>query len=254
MGTQHSYLCCIHLPLRQAARQTVPRRGSKVNHIRYADDFIDTGESKELLEQKVIPATRDFLKVRGLELSQEKTSITRIEDGFDFLGQNVRKYKGKLLITPSRKNVKSFLNEVRKIIKDNGSARAENVIGKLNPKIRGWANYHRHIVAAKTFNYVDMHIFKSIWRWARRRHPNKGKEWIRKKYFSKGSHNWTFSATVQIKGKVRTYELIGAARTPIRRHVKIKGEANPYDPAYESYFKKRSEQKQSARSIGVNSN
>lgn len=219
-------------------KQAVPRR-HKVNYIRYADDFVVTGESKELLEQKVIPAIADFLRIRGLELSQEKTSISRIEDGFDFLGQNVRKYKGKLLITPAKKNVKSFLDNMRKIIKDNISARPENMIGLLNPKIRGWANYHRHIVASKTFQYVDMHIFKCIWSWARKRHPNKGTDWIIRKYLSQGSYKWAFSTTVQKGGKTRTYELMKAASVPIRRHVKIKGEAHPYDPTYESYFKER---------------
>jgi len=219
-------------------KQAVPK-GSKVNYIRYADDFVVTGVSKELLEQKVIPAIVDFLKTRGLELSQEKTSITRIEDGFDFLGQNVRKYKGKLLITPARKNVRSFLDKIRKIIKDSPNAKPEDMIRQLNPKIRGWANYHRHIVATETFRHVDMHIFKGIWSWAKKRHPNKGADWIRRKYFSKGTHKWSFSAIVQAKGKTRTYELVRAARIPIRWYAKIKGKAHPYDPAYESYFRER---------------
>jgi RNA-directed DNA polymerase len=239
-------------------KQAAPS-GSKVNYIRYADDFVVTGKSKELLEHKVMPAIADFLKTRGLELSYEKTSITSIEDGFDFLGQNVRKYKGKLLITPARKNVKTFLDKTRKIIKDNTAAKPEDLISQLNPRIRGWANYHRHIVAAKTFHYIDMHIFKSIWNWAKKRHPNKGKRWIKRRYFSsKGFQNWIFSATVQENGKTRVYELTKAASITIRRHVKIRGEAHPYDPTYESYFRKRKfskyqeriNQKLSTHSIG----
>jgi RNA-directed DNA polymerase len=223
----------------EAIIKQVAPRGSKVNYIRYADDFVVTGASKELLKQKVIPAIADFLRTRGLELSQEKTSITRLEDGFDFLGQNVRKYKGKLLITPARKNVRSFLDKTRKIIKDSTSVNPEVMIGQLNSKIRGWANYHRYIGAAKTFRHVDMHIFKGIWSWAKKRHPNKGADWIRRKYFSKGAHKWSFSTMVQVKGKTRTYELIRATRIPIRWYAKIKGEAHPYDSAYESYFRER---------------
>ncbi|OYV84542.1 MAG: hypothetical protein B7Z63_06760, partial [Ignavibacteriae bacterium 37-53-5] len=80
-----------------------------VHMVRYADDFVITGRSKELLEQDVRPVVEAFLRVRGLELSKEKTRITHIQEGFDFLGQNVRKYGDKLLIKPSRNNVKAFL-------------------------------------------------------------------------------------------------------------------------------------------------
>jgi len=81
--------------------------------VRYADDFIITGNSKELLEKEVKPCVEAFLDERGLQLSQEKTKLTHISEGFDFLGQNVRKYGGKLLIKPSAKNVKAFLDKVR---------------------------------------------------------------------------------------------------------------------------------------------
>jgi RNA-directed DNA polymerase len=219
-------------------KRVVPRK-AKVNYVRYADDFIATGVSKEILEQKVKPAIEDFLRVRGLELSQEKTTITRIEDGFDFLGQNVRKYKKKLLITPAKKNVKPFLAKVRKIVRINSDKKTEELIKHLNPVIRGWANYHRHIVASKTFNYVDSNIFKCIWRWAKRRHPQKGNQWIKRKYFSNGSHKWTLSTAALEKGKTRIYELVKAAHTPIRRYVKIRGKVHPYDSEFEPYLEKR---------------
>ena len=123
-----------------------PRKSSKekVNFIRFADDFLITGRSKEVLEDEVKPLVEQFMRERGLELSPEKTLITHIEDGFDFLGQHLRKYKGKLLITPSRKNIHTFLEGIRKVIKDNKQATTGNLIAQLNPKIRGWANYHRH--------------------------------------------------------------------------------------------------------------
>ena len=126
---------------------------------------------------------KQFMAERGLELSPEKTRITHIEDGFDFLGQNVRKYKGKLLIKPSKKNQHAFLTKVREIIKANKSATAGNLITQLNPLISGWANYHQHVASKRTFSDVDTAIFKALWRWAKRRHPNKNAKWIRRKYF-----------------------------------------------------------------------
>lgn len=205
---------------------------SKVNFVRYADDFIITGKSKELLEDKVKPLVEDFLSKRGLQLSQEKTKITHIEEGFDFLGQNIRKYGGKLLIKPSKKNIKTFLDGIREVVKGNKTATQENLISILNPKIRGWANYHRHVVAKETFSRIDMEIWRLLWQWAVRRHPNKPKRWIKKKYFSQiGFKDWNFS-----NDEAR---LLNISSVAIQRHVKIKGNANPFKDEYNLYFEKR---------------
>ena len=119
-------------------------------------DFIITGRTKELLEGEIKPLVEQFLQKRGLELSPVKTVITHVEKGFDFLGQNVRKYpNGKLLIKPSKKNVKTFLGGIRKIIRAALGMSAADVIHELNPKIRGWANYHRHVVSKRTYVRVD---------------------------------------------------------------------------------------------------
>ncbi|MFZ5451281.1 MAG: group II intron reverse transcriptase/maturase [Thermodesulfobacteriota bacterium] len=216
-------------------------RGRKVNFIRYADDFIVTGSSKELLEQDVKPVISRFLKERGLTLSEEKTKITHIEEGFDFLGQNVRKYNGKLLIKPSKKNVKTFLEKVRKVLKANMTAKQKSLICLLNPIIRGWANYHRHVVAKETFSWIDYQIWLKLWQWCKRRHLNKGKRWIKARYFHKiGPREWVFAAKVKKdNGKIDFMRLYSAASTPIRRHVKIKAEAHPYDMTWEPYFEKR---------------
>ena len=175
--------------------QSQPER---VYFLRYADDFIVTGNSRELLQTKVKPLVAAFLGERGLELSEEKTQITPIEDGFDFLGQTVRKYQGKLLITPSQTNVKTFLEKVRAVIKANKQATAGGLIVQLNPLIRGWANYHRHVSSKATFACVDHAIFEALWRWAKRRHPNKGAHWIRNRYFcQQGSRAWSFFGEVK---------------------------------------------------------
>lgn len=215
-----------------------------VNYIRYADDFVITGRTQELLKEEVKPLVENFLRQRGLELSPTKTVITHVEKGFDFLGQNVRKYpSGKLLITPSKKNIKTFLDGVRKTIKAAQSMSAADLIAELNPKIRGWATYHRHVVSSKTFTRVDHAIFWSLWRWARRRHPGKPSHWLKRKYFeSFQGYTWTFFGERRSdEGQPIKCWLSRARNTLIRRHTKIKGEANPYDPAYESYFEEREE-------------
>jgi RNA-directed DNA polymerase len=222
-------------------KATSQSRRAKVNLVRFADDFIITGSTQELLEQEVEPPVEQFLKERGLELSLEKTHITHIADGFDFLGQHIREYKGKILIQPSRKNVSTFLGKVRRLIKANAQATAGNLILQLNPVIRGWANYHRHVSSKRTFAKVDHAIFQALWQWAKRRHPKKSKRWIKDKYFhTVGGRNWVFRGQATGKaGRPQTVQLFDASSLPIQRHVKIKGEANPYDPHWEVYFEER---------------
>jgi RNA-directed DNA polymerase len=211
-------------------------RDAKVHLVRFADDWLITGSSKELLENEIKPLVEQFLGERGLELSHEKTHITHIDDGFDFLGQNIRKYNGKLLIKPSRKSVERLLNRVRETIKVNQHVSAGLLIARLNPIIRGWSQYHRHVVSKDTFAKIDHAVFRAIWRWANRQHPNKGKRWVKKKYFKTlGSRNWVFYG--DLDGK--ELHLFCATAVPIRRHIKIKGQANPYDPEWEIYFEKR---------------
>jgi RNA-directed DNA polymerase len=217
-------------------------RKAKVNLVRFADDFIITGSSKELLEKEIKPLVEQFMKERGLELSQEKTHITHITNGFDFLGQNIRKYQdGKVLVKPSKKNVKTFLAKIRKLIRENAQATAGNLIVQLNPKIRGWANYHRHVSSKQTFVKVDDAIFRALWQWAKRRHPKKPGRWVKDKYFhSIGQRNWVFCGEVEEQdGTTRNVQLFSTHTVPIERHTKIKGDANPYDPAWEMYFEER---------------
>src|SRR3989441_11054257 len=216
-------------------------RRAKLNLVRFADDFIITGSSKELLEEEVKPLVEAFMKERGLELSAEKTLITHITDGFDFLGQNVRKYEGKLIIKPSKKNVKTFTEKIRKVVKENQGATAGHLILQLNPLIRGWARDHQHVVSKEIFQDVDSAIFEMLWQWARKRHNNKPRRWIKDKYFHvHQGRTWVFTGEViGRKGAFETVRLFRAAQTPIKRHTKIQAEANPFDPLGEVYFEKR---------------
>ena len=216
---------------------------SKINLIRYADDFIITGPTKDVLENEVRPLVEQFLNERGLQLSPEKTCVTHIEQGFDFLGQYLRKFGGKLLVQPSKKNTHAFLEKVRGLIDRNRSVSQENLIRSLNPVIRGWTNYHRHIVAAETFQRVSYEIWHRLWLWARRRHPEKSCRWVRKRYFHAiGGCNWVFAADTGKRtpeGKPIWLKLVCASETKIRRHLKIRADANPFDPDWQDYFAER---------------
>lgn len=214
----------------------VAGKNPKVNMIRYADDFIITGKSKELLENEIKPLVKDFLVKRGLELSGEKTVITHIGDGFDFLGQNIRKYDGKLIIKPSKKNIKSLLERIRKTIKTSRQKETGYLISKLNPILRGWGNYHQHVCSKVVYRRTDGQIFNCLWKWAKRRHLNKPATWVKQKYFGSG---WNFKGDVTINNQIRTLRLFRLAEIPIKRHFPIKVTANPYDPEWETYFERR---------------
>lgn len=224
------------------------RRQRQIHLVRFADDFVVFGRSKELLETDIKPRIEFFLAERGLTLSPEKTKVTTIEEGFDFLGQNVRKYRGKLLIKPAKKSIKALLLKVRTIIKTHQHLSAGQLIAKLNPIIRGWVNYHRHVVSKKVFAYIDYQLHQALWRWAKRRHRNKSNRWIYAKYFrSKHTHHNGFYGVLKNKdGSQQTLRLVKPNKILITRHVKVKAEANPFKPKWECYFEKRLDAKMMA--------
>jgi RNA-directed DNA polymerase len=242
--------------LEKFLQERLPKRWEgrriKVNLVRFADDFIITGHSQVFLLMVVKPLVEAFFQERGLELSQEKTIITHIKDGFDFLGQNVRKYGNKLLIKPAEKSIRKLMEKVSQIVKSHPQAKAANLIRLLNPIIRGWVQYHRHVVSKAIFNTIDHNIFKVLWQWARRRHPHKNAQWIRRKYFcAVNAKNWVFFGNATGKtGKPRKALLFSAAQTPIQRHIKIRGKANPYDPTWEVYLEQRLGTKMNATLAG----
>lgn len=209
----------------------------KIGVIRYADDFVVTGASKELLDTEIKPWIESFLAKRGLRLSAAKTKIVHIDDGFDFLGWNFRKYSGTLLIKPGKKNVQAFYEKLRNVISGSGGMKQEDLIRLLNPMLRGWAQYHSPVVAKETFTRIEWLLFWRLMRWAKRRHPTKSSDWIRQKYWrTVGDRHWVFAADVSRNdGSERVLELYSLASTPIERHKKIKGAYNPYDPQMELY-------------------
>ncbi len=228
------------------------RKREKINMIAYADDFIVTASSKELLTDKVIPELMQALASVGLELSPTKTKITHINDGFDFLGFNVRKYKnGRLLIKPAKANIKAFLKEMRTTIKKGVALPTEQLIHTLTSRLTGWVNYYRTSVSSKVFATIDHELFLALLRWGMKRHARKGKRWIVKHYFTTlGGNNWRFRCMIKDKeGQPKPLYLKNAADTKIRRHVKIKSDATPFNPLYKDYFKKRNEEQKRRKTI-----
>jgi RNA-directed DNA polymerase len=225
--------------MEKAIRSRIKIRRDQVNFIRYADDFVVTARTKETLEQIVKPTGVAFLDERGLELSEQKTTITHIEAGFNFLGQNVRKYKNKLVIKPAKEGLKALVQKTRECIKGMLGQKAEALIAKLNPIIRGWANHHRYVCSAEAFWTAERIIHYQVLRWARRTHPNKSYGWLKRKYFSLGD---TFGFATRIRkhtGESQVLRLYSIARTVLEWHIKVRGEANPYDPSYIEYFERR---------------
>ena len=192
----------------------------KVNFVRYADDFIVTAKTEEIAEE-VKELIKDFLEDRGLELSDEKTLITHIDTGFDFLGWNFRKYNGKLLVKPSEKSIEKVTDKVSDTIKRGKAWKQEILIEALNPIITGWANYHQTVVSSEIFHKIDNRIWNILWHWAKRRHPDKSKKWIANRYWhSDGNRNWVFSEGDK--------QLKSLSETKIVRHTRLKLDKNPY--------------------------
>jgi RNA-directed DNA polymerase len=215
----------------------------KLGVVRYADDFIVTARDKGSLETAQVQI-QQWLSKRGLELSTEKTCITSMEDGFDFLGFNHRHYNGKLLIKPTKKKVLDFCKRVGVEIKAMYGAKQEDVISKLNPILRGFANYYKGVVSKETFCYISHRVWQYLWHWAKRRHPNKRTTWVYKRYFKAIKGNkWTFACLLsEHQGLVeRDYSLYPIAYTPIERHIKVKGGASPDDPSLKEYWNKRNQ-------------
>jgi RNA-directed DNA polymerase len=223
----------------EAVAQAAAKRKDKVHFIRYADDFVVTGASKEILEQKVKPALTAFLSERGLRLSEQKTVLTHVSEGFNFLGHTVRKYGDTLLITPAKSKVEAMRKKIGELIHSAVGLTQEALLRQLNPRLRGWANYYRNGASKQTFGKLDYYVNGRLWRWLKRRHPNKSKTWKRRKYFSAGAKG-VFGVRIPTKaGESRVLSLYRAVSTKIQRHIKVRGDANPYDPKYTKYFKMR---------------
>ena len=196
-----------------------------------------TANNRETLEQ-IANIISGFLENRGLELSREKTAITHISEGFDFLGWNFRKYGGKLIIKPSVKSLNSITKKISEIIQKNRTAKQEYLIYRMNQVLKGWCNYHQPVCAKQTFEKLNFRIFAMLWKWAKRRHPNKSSQWIKDKYWkTKSTRDWIFSD--------RNATLIRPPDIPIVRHERLRLDMNPYKD--NEYFLKKKEKRKTAK-------
>jgi RNA-directed DNA polymerase len=225
-------------------RHTVSQKWSnRYGFIRYADDILVTAGTREDIEA-IVPVIETWLAERGLELNTEKTHITHVSAGVNFLGFHLRQFKGHCYTLPQKEKVHAFLADLRAWLGANVSATPEAVIHTLNPLLRGWGTYYKHGVSKRMFMYVDHHVWKMLWRWARKRHPHKGKHWIAQKYFMPThATRWTFNTTVTTRqGRQQPLLLVRLMDIPITRHIKVAGTASPDDPTLDSYWLKRQTQ------------
>jgi RNA-directed DNA polymerase len=205
--------------------------------IRYADDMVVLCHTRERAEQ-IKARLAEWLTPRGLSFNEDKTRIVCLaEDGFDFLGFNVRRYRSKLLIKPSKAAIRRVRERLAVEMRRLRGSNADAVIATLNPIIRGWAAYYRGVVSSKVFHTLDYQMWKLTYKWATWRHNNKPKPWIVDRYF--GKHNkfrndrWVFGDPDN-----NTY-LVKFSWTDIVRHVMVTGAASPDDPALTDYWAKR---------------
>lgn len=219
----------------------------KVLLVRYADDFVVLGDSKEDTEKSKM-IIEQWLIPRGLTYSEEKTKIVHIKDGFNFLGFNIRQYPAtnsksgeKLLIKPSQESVQKIRYKIKEVWLRNKGKSILNIISELNPIIRGWANYFRIGVSSETFSALDHWMFHRESRYANRKHPNKSSIWRKSKYWGKFNFDrhdrWVFGDK-----KTGNY-LLKFSWFNIERHILVQKTASPDDPSLKEYWEKRNKDK-----------
>ncbi|MBK1736268.1 group II intron reverse transcriptase/maturase [Halorhodospira abdelmalekii] len=220
----------------------------KRNFVRYADDFVIFCESQEDAEAAKEEMAA-WLAPRGLAISEEKTKIVHLSEGFDFLGFNIRqypasatsKYGWKLIIKPSNEAVKKLKRKMKAVWISHKGQGVGPILKALNPIIRGWANYYRTVVSKATFNHLDHWMYERCYRYARHKHPLKPWKWITTRYWSDykaGSKNrWVFG------DKISGAHLLMFNWTPIRRHILVTGTASPDDPSLKDYWETRRKRK-----------
>jgi len=208
------------------------KKGSPVL-IRYADDFVAHCHTRqEALEVKARLAA--WLTPRGLAFNDDKTRVVSLNDGFDFLGFNVRRYHGKLLIRPSKAAVRRIRERLRTELRSLRGSNAPAVIKRLNPIIRGWAAYYRTQVSSKTFSKLDHYLWRLTHKWAIFSHANKPTDWIVDRYFGKfnkaRNDRWVFGDRTSGAFMHRF------AWTNIVRHQIVRHGASPDDPELTDYW------------------
>lgn len=204
--------------------------------VRYADDLIALCHTRDEA-LKVKAALAAWLTLRSLAFNEDKTRIVILEEGFDFLGFNVRHYHGKLLIKPSKAAIRRVRERLRTETRSLRGTNAQAVLIRLNPIIRGWSAYYRGVVSSEIFSALDDYVWKLTYKWATYGHPNKSKRWVVKRYFGMFNHSrrdrWVFG------DRTSGVYLLKFAWTRIIRHQLVTGASSPDDPALAGYWTER---------------
>lgn len=217
--------------------------------VRYADDMVACCHSRQQAEQ-VKAQLASWLAPRGLAFNEDKTRIVHLEDGFDFLGFNIRRYRrghqsSKLLIKPSLDAVRRIRRRLSQEMRGMRGSNAMTIIVRFNPIIRGWTAYYRNVVSSKTFNVLDNYLWWPTYRWAKHTHPRKSGKWIARRYFGRfnkfRNDRWVFGDPDHRFGTDgdKIAHRIKFSWTDITRHVMVKGRASPDDPALRDYWATR---------------
>ena len=214
--------------------------------VRYADDFIIVCKSKTIAIN-IKQSIKIHLSTIGLTLSDEKTNITHIYDGLDFLGFNIRKYKKThkksnepsdyvLLIKPQQENVEKVLNGCKEIFDNNKASIQSGLIYQLNPKLQGWANYYRYVVSSTIFGKIDHINWFRTYNWAKRKHPGKSSHWIIRKYYSRKENK----RTTQFTDSLNNNRLILMCDIfSKKRFIKVKNKMRVYSALNAEYWRNR---------------
>lgn len=204
--------------------------------VRYADDLVAMCLSREQAEE-VKSRLATWLAPRGLAFNEEKTQIVHLDEGFDFLGFNVRRYQDKLLIKPSKAAVQRHRKRLAAEVLALRGANAKAVISRLNPIIRGWSAYYRGVVSSKEFSKLDSYLWMLIYKWTKYSHPNKSKRWVVNRYFGPFNRSrrdrWVFG------DRDSGAYLLKLSWTRIVRHQMVPGTASLDDPDLAEYWARR---------------
>ncbi len=204
--------------------------------VRYADDYVALCHTQEEAH-RVKDTLAEWLRPRGLRINEEKTHVVHMTQGFDFLGFNLRRYGGKLLVKPSKAALARVRERLRTEVRSLRGANAEALISRLSPIIRGWSAYYRTVVSSRSFAALDHYAWKLTYRWAKRTHPKKSKNWVVTRYFGEFNKDrkdkWVFG------DRTSGAYLPKFSWTGIVRHVQVKGAASPDDPTLVKYWNTR---------------
>jgi RNA-directed DNA polymerase len=208
--------------------------------VRYADDVLALCVSREQAEE-VKARLAIWLAPRGLAFNEDKTQVVHLDAGCDFLGFNVRRYQGKLLIKPSKAAVQRHRKRLAAEVLALRGANAKAVTARLNPIIRGWSTYYRGVVSSKEFSTLDSYVWKLTYKWAKYSHSNKSKHWVVNRYF--GSFNRSRRDRWVFGDRNSGIYLLKHSWTKIVRHQLVPGRASPDDPTLAEYWAKRQQHK-----------